>query len=434
VQSALDTQLAHGGGGEVWVLGGSFPSLTTTAGDLLTVRAGVSLLGGFAGTEMTAAARDPLAPPTQLSGPGNGTAAALVTIVEGDGARVDSVELVNGEPAFRILDSQSATLRNVTATSSGHYTENIDEVRNSTVRFENDTITVPFNADALLLLGSDVTIDGSTLMMPLPIDSGSSDDGRLPWMVVEGSSLFVHDSHVALRTRIAGDAQALAIDSSFDGSLGIGSALDIEGKAASIGCSFAFGTGHAPVTVSGKAFIFESSFDGSIATSAHGRNPDAWAISGNGSIDVALSTFINGHCDQNMPRCPVIHAANINDSLFVLPAPYPASTPIPADSLITADGTLATSNCATYQSASFTDVGNGELSGTHPCPNVGDASKLEVSRAAVLSFAAPFAVWPFNADLSRYQGSLFWQSETVVVNQCGDNAPPDPGRHFVCTP
>ena len=71
LQSAVDTAVATGGG-EIWVAQGSYTSSTDP---VLTLKEGVALYGGFAGTESSLDQRDWQKYPTIIDGEGTGRCA-----------------------------------------------------------------------------------------------------------------------------------------------------------------------------------------------------------------------------------------------------------------------------------------------------------------------------------------------------------------------
>jgi hypothetical protein len=163
-------------------------------------------------------------------------------------------------------------------------------------------------------------------------------------------------------------------------------------------------------------------------------------------VEVSLSSFMGGHCPSSSDfACPAVERAAINNSLFapLVPAAIDGGLDFPIANLVTSEGVLPASNCAAYQTTRFNYTSSAILTVPHPCPDSGDAARLETSLAQVLEFAAPFLVAPFNADLSRYRPG-FWQLENTsyygapgrdggALRPCQDGEIPDPGQHYHCS-
>ena len=98
---ALQTALAAAvSGTEIWVAAGTYkPTSGTDRTVSFVLKDGVALYGGFAGTETTRAARDPLANPTILSGDLNGD----------DNGNVQSSEPTRADNSYHVVTGSGTT-------------------------------------------------------------------------------------------------------------------------------------------------------------------------------------------------------------------------------------------------------------------------------------------------------------------------------------
>jgi hypothetical protein len=410
-------QQSSAGGGEVWVLAGTFLSLTSAGGNVLTVPSLVQLRGGFAGTEESASQRPEPVQPTVIQGPVTGTGGTLLTINGSSDVLVERLQLTRGNPPFAITASQGVTLRDVTVTDQGSAT-----ISTSGIRIERTSMTYD-SGSTLYIQNSSAALVDSHIPGPGMIRVSSS---QMMWQRSTTGSIVRVDEH----------SDALLIDSVFSGlsNFDAESNLVLQGHAALVGSQVTYGGQGFPAVSGGSLLVFNSNFINLTANNAHGQQPIVSAIAAP-TLEVSLSTFYNDKCsDGNPTPCrAAVTAGDVNNSLFVPEAPVLSSgqPPIPVTLYTVQGGVLPPSNCAAFAMGAFQLVNPGEvLATTHPCPDGGDATLLETSRQHLFAFATPFLAPPFSADLSHYSSPTWWQSETTVIGQTNDTGAPDPGAHF----
>jgi hypothetical protein len=114
LQTAIDASVA---GAQIWVAAGTYKPTSYLDPKVKTdersrsflLKGGVSVLGGFAGTETQLAQRDVESNPTILSGDFNGNDSATWPPVTGNNGNVGSGESTRGENAYHVVGALSQT-------------------------------------------------------------------------------------------------------------------------------------------------------------------------------------------------------------------------------------------------------------------------------------------------------------------------------------
>lgn len=432
LRTAIDHQAALGGG-EVWVLGGSHPSLDSSTGWLLSLRSGVHLRGGFAGSERTPADRGADLEPTILRDTRPIEAitpeeerSSLIEVFAARDVLMEHVRLEgNGDLLSVRQGSENVTLRDVEIT--GYRKVLVDS---SDVRFERATL-VP----GTILLGVVRAVGAKVGFFDTTFVNG--DSTYRPGCLSAFSSLALLQ-----RVRCGGQVYAhensdlLVIDSAFTGASARGNYFHAD-RGTIVGSQFVNTEATEPAPVTGDSlFVWNSSF---VRLRAFQRGGTAASAIFAPSVEVAASTFFDNFCTRTSEPAPCTFdivtegASRVHNSLFV----YSMERQYPTDpSPRGIRGTSRTSgNCGTPMIGSFVapadDSGQVRALRSSPCGDRGDNAELEAARKRLLARVEPFLGVPFNADLSRYAKPEWWRTETTASHPCSTDADTfDPGRHF----
>jgi hypothetical protein len=407
---------AAAGGGEVWVLRGPIP-----ADPAFDVPSGVRLRGGFIGTENAPEERvlTEYANYTELSAAAD-SQPALVTVRGQHDVLLDRLRFGYGNLGFLVEGSTQVTLDDLDV-SYGYHTAHILDSSARVQRMRSVT-----GYEQILITDSNVvcadtqasaTVVNSRLLVERCPNCG-------PFSIDETSEAFFVDTRFTTMFTSGGTS------------------LQVDGRAAVVGSRFLANTGgKAPLSGTGSALVFNSSFLETTAWTLRGLWPSAAAIEAAG--EVSASTFYQTLCFQDDAKCRMAAPnAEINNSLFVRAVPD-FSEGQPFQTAEARLGVPPASNCATYRTDLF-DLVDEQLQMVNDlCVDRGNADALELSRQHLMEYAAPFVAPPFDADLSRYSSSEWWRNETVlsqdnrwVTSTCQDLGAPDPGAHALraCSP
>ncbi len=157
VQAAIDLADGLATTCEVWVAGGTYYVYQSAITDVITMREGVDLYGGFVGTETTITARDWVANPTVLDGHDFGGTNQVVYVVHGaNNTRLDGFVVTGGAPATGFVSSGGMQINSGSST-----------VANCTF-IDN---TAASSGGAMAIAGATVTIENTWF------EGNSADDG-----------------------------------------------------------------------------------------------------------------------------------------------------------------------------------------------------------------------------------------------------------------
>jgi len=168
LQTAIN---AAGAGAQIWVAAGTYkptsyldPNVTNDARSRsFLLKGGVSVLGGFAGTETQLDQRDVESNPTILSGDFGGNDSATWPPVVGNDGNVGSGDFTRSENAYHVVGALSQT----TAPILDGFTITGGNANNTSYRQPNNRFPIPagiplhMNASALALVNSDFVLRNS---------------------------------------------------------------------------------------------------------------------------------------------------------------------------------------------------------------------------------------------------------------------------------
>jgi hypothetical protein len=430
LQSAIDAQAAAGGG-EVWVRGGGpFASLTGTLQEtLIHLRDNVSVVGGFAGTELRREERDPEGRTILLGAkdPADYADAALIeaaseATLDGFSIRRQSgpVLSVEGASAFRVV--------NVSITDSEAGQTSLVTVRDSVAEFDmleiRDSLAV-HAVGGLFVERSDVVVVRSAFTHVRTVGGSATALGVVNSSLVLDQVRFERNQAQAMGAgALAADrSRILATDSVWLNNSADHGALWIErSRFVAVNSHWEHNTGIGPVVsaLAGTDALFLNSSFVSNSSQAFGT-----VYAENGALAVVSCTFFDNEMAGpfTLPQVP----EDIGFAGPGQPALYNAYSNRGEDSIL--QPYSGAGNCLLAGGAREVRVVAGLtqilLRPEFGCTDTGDDDAARSALEEAAAFAATLGV-------SLPVSGEWWRDLTSVAGLSSDAGPIDPGRHYVC--